>query len=224
MEDIGPRLSMYDVVLVQEDFAEPQLLRDGFALQHASNPYERSGALDVGDGLNRYSRLPFVDHRRAPWRTCHGIFDSAADCLARKGLEVATHLLATGVEVDVYNVHLDAGRASGDTAARSVQVDQLLAAIDHRSAGRAVVVAGDTNLRSPDRAALGRLARAGLIDACATVRCDEPERIDRVYYRGSDDLELVPVRWTRLAPFDDEHGRPLSDHDPIVVELQWRRR
>lgn len=74
--------------------------------------------------------------------------------------------LANGVEADFYNLHGDAGSEAGDTDARSAGVDQLLAYIQANSAGRAIVVAGDTNDRytNADRS-IDRLLDAGFADS-----------------------------------------------------------
>ena len=55
--------------------------------------------------------------------------------------------LANGVEVDIYNLHSDAGDEQGDKDARRADDNQLLTYIKANSAGRAVVIAGDLNDR-----------------------------------------------------------------------------
>ena len=211
---IGGKLNGYDLVLVQEDFAYPDELRKDVTLPHRSDP--GVAILGYGDGLSRFSRLPFVQHAREAWSSCHGLFDSGSDCLTTKGFEVATHELAPGVEVDVYNLHLDAGWDDEDRAARAKQVAQLLASIATRSKDRAVIVAGDTNLRSRrDQATLAELEKV-LTDACAATACAQPGRIDRVLVKDGKKVRLTPKTWRIEPGFDG-----LSDHAPIVVELDW---
>ena len=60
---------------------------------------------------------------------------------------VGRHELAPGVVIDVYNLHADAGGGAGDEAARAAQFVQLAAFMSGYSAGNAVIVAGDTNLK-----------------------------------------------------------------------------
>ncbi|MEQ8839396.1 MAG: endonuclease/exonuclease/phosphatase family protein [Acidimicrobiales bacterium] len=235
---IGPRLNDYDLVLVQESWLTPAETPDDQRTYHeilvdladhefesaslpaplGSDP-ERPSAL-LSDGLNRFSDYPFTPVERQRWTTCG---EASADCLSLKGFSVATTTLGDGLEVDVYNLHLDAGRA--DFEIRAENVAELTAHILEHSAGRAVIVAGDFNLhldRDPDAdqfAAL--LADAGLIDVCTALSCDEPNRIDKVLVRSTDGLEITPIEWrNESAVFTRDDGEPLSDHDPVVARLQ----
>jgi len=222
MPQIGPLLARYDLALIQEDFAYGGLLRQGVKLPFQTPAFERAGRFHFGDGLSQFAAFPFSALQREPWRACHGLVDSYFDCLTPKGFTSTRQRLAEGVELDVYNVHLDAGASSADRDAREAQVDQLLAAIAQRSAGRAILLAGDTNVRSqPDL--LARFERAsGLVDVCETLHCPEPRRIDRVFYRSSPALSFRPRKWSIDRRFVDAKGQPLSDHLAVAVELDWQ--
>lgn len=224
---ISPLLNAYDLVLLQEDFVFHEQLVARAEHPFKSAPYDGPpSVVGLSDGLHRLSALPFEDVAREAWEACHGTFDSHNDCLGRKGLSFARHEVAPGVAIDVYNVHMDAGGTPGDVRARQRQADQLLATIAEQSAGRAVVVAGDTNLhrtRPGDRRILDRLLRsAGLTDAGQ--RTGAPELIDRVLYRGSDELRLDVVDWRVPEGFHSPNGEPLSDHPPVAVRLAWSDR
>lgn len=221
---MGPLLSRYDLALVQEDFVYSGELRAGISLPFQSEPMRARGLLGVGDGLSRFSRFPFAAPRREPWNTCHGYFINRSDCLASKGFSATTHYVGRDAELDVYNLHMEAGRSPGDRRTRLAQVRQLLAALQEKSAGRAVIVAGDTNLKDRDKTALQHLLQAGgLRDACEVSDCpDVHEGIDKVLYRSSPSLELVPADWRVDDRFSDDRGNPLSDHPPIAVEFRWR--
>lgn len=215
---MGPLLDAYDLVLVQEDFAYQAELRAGVSLPHCSTG--SSGG--IGDGLSRFSRHPFREHERRAWTRCNGLFEEGCDCLAEKGFTVATHEPAPGVMLDVYNLHMDAGRTPRDVAARAEQVDQLVAAIAERSGTDAVIVAGDTNIWRVDEPSLERLlAGASLVDACRTLGCRRPHGIDRVLYRSSPAVHLEARRYWIAREFVDERGRPLSDHLPVAVEIAF---
>ncbi|MFZ5893875.1 MAG: endonuclease/exonuclease/phosphatase family protein [Myxococcota bacterium] len=219
---IGELLTDYDVVFVQEDFAYAAELRQRLKLPYGSAPFVRGGRLDFGDGLSQFARQPFVDHRRTTWRSCHGIVDSYFDCLTPKGFTFARQTLAPGVEVDVYNLHMDAGSSSGDAAAREAQIAQLSEAIAQLSPSAAVIVAGDTNIHARQRALLERFQKeTGLSDACDALNCAEPRRIDRVFYRSSRSVRLEARRWSIDHRFVDARKRPLSDHLAVAVELEW---
>ena len=222
---ISPLLNAYDIVVVQEDFYYHHLLVADVTHAYRSVPMVESPTLtNLGDGLNRFSVFPIEGHERVTWADCNGTIDCANDCLTPKGYSYARHQVGPGVLLAVYNLHMDAGSCGGDFTARGVQVDQLIADINTRSAGQAVVVAGDTNLsdgRSEDMVMLDRLmADAGLTDSCRALGCGS-EEIDRVLYRSSTTLSLEALAWAFADEFVDPSGHDLSDHPAIRVEMSW---
>ena len=221
---ISSLLNLYDVAVVQEDFAY-----HGVLAAHATHPYQTptlvpSEKVGIGDGLNEFSRLPFSHFERVTWSACNGKLSDGSDCFAPKGFTVATHELAPGVEVDLYNVHMDAGHSAGDVSARGAQSEQLLATLLKRSAGHAVIVAGDTNMnRESDQEMLvAFMKRAGLVDTCRTLNCDDLSRIDRVMYRDSPTLDLRAAKLTVDTRFVTHDGKDLSDHKAVGVVMEWR--
>jgi endonuclease/exonuclease/phosphatase family metal-dependent hydrolase len=222
MPRIGSLLRHYDLVLIQEDFTYGAELRSSVSLPFQSPAFVRAGRFHFGDGLSQFATREFSALQREPWRACHGIVDSYFDCLTPKGFISTRQRLAEGVELDVYNVHLDAGSSSADQRAREAQVEQLVEAIVHRSAGRPILLAGDTNLRAP-RDLLKRLEHAtGLLDVCEALHCPDAQRIDRVFYRSSPALTISPRKWRIDRRFTDAKGQPLSDHLAVAVELDWK--
>jgi len=222
MPRIGALLGRYDLALIQEDFAYGAQLRESVKLRFQSPAFVRAGRMHFGDGLSQFASEQFTALQREPWRVCHGVVDSYYDCLTPKGFASTRQRLAENTEIDVYNVHLDAGSSDADQRAREAQVDQLLEAILQRSLGRAILLAGDTNLRSQPEL-LARFQRAaGLTDVCAALHCPEPRRIDRVFYRSSPALTFSPRKWSIDRRFVDAKGQPLSDHLAVAVELEWK--
>jgi Endonuclease/Exonuclease/phosphatase family len=222
MAAVGERLASYDLALLQEDFAYGALLRETVALQYQSPPFVRGERWNFGDGLSQFSMLPFAPLTREPWRACHGIVDSYMDCLTPKGFTFTRQTLAMGVVVDVYNVHLDAGGGPGDRAAREAQIEQLITAIERHSKGKALLVAGDTNIRGRQSELLARLEReTGLSDVCSAAHCPDPQRIDRIFVRSSPQLTWQPRSWSIDKRFVDDQGAPLSDHLAVSAELDW---
>jgi endonuclease/exonuclease/phosphatase family metal-dependent hydrolase len=219
---VGGLLNKFDLALVQEDFAYPELLRQNLRLPYQSAPFVRGQQLHFGDGLSVFSKLPLGEVTRAGWATCHGVYDSYSDCLTPKGFAHSRVELAPGVLVDLYDAHLDAGGGSGDRRARARQLDQLVEAIEKRSAGRPLLLGGDFNLMGDELPAFRkRMGALGIVDSCDELRCPEPRRLDRVLSRGSAGLSLKAKSW-RLAPgFRDATGRALSDHEPVAVTLAW---
>jgi endonuclease/exonuclease/phosphatase family metal-dependent hydrolase len=214
---ISPKLNPYDLVVLQEDFSYHDELVSASTHAHQSTPMK--GGVDLGDGLNTLSRFAFTTFTRTKWTKCNGYVDSSNDCLTPKGFTRFVVNLGDGREIDFYDVHFDAGRGDGDYNARDKQVDQLVAVMTAQSKGRAVIVAGDTNMKASDEPVFLKLLKdAGLSCACRTLSCAEPERIDRVLYRSSATVALAPQKYV-VESWVDSQGEPLSDHEPVSVEF-----
>lgn len=248
---ISPLLNDYDLVLVQEDWLTPDpnptelvVYHDLLAAQ-ALHPYQsvplacpfgtdpgRPQAM-LSDGLNRFSQFEFGALTRVRWDGCFGGFDTsdggAADCLALKGFSVATHVLAPGVEVDVYNLHGEAGNTEQDQMLSAADFQQLATFVNEHSAGRAIILGGDTNLHNdpghPDEATWdGLQAATGLVDVCAVVDCGaDATIIDKFAFRSSDALTIEPLshHFEREKFVRPDDQAPLSDHDALAVRFRW---
>lgn len=239
---IGPLLNDYGLVLLQESWKTPEVnplaplrgyheileeasdhdYKSEAALQPFGTDPDRPTAL-LSDGLNRFSNYEFDEVQREAWATC---VDTASDCLAFKGFSVARTTFAEGLEVDVYNLHMEAGRSEADDEARSAGIDQLLDFMQDYSEERAVIVGGDFNLHTedePDASLFARLlAQAELDDVCERLDCDRPGSIDKFLFRSSDEVSLEARSWRAETDiFVSEGGEPLSDHDPIAVRFAF---
>ena len=224
MPEIGSLLNLYDVALVQEDFAYHDALNTRAKHTYRSPPLVPDAKVGIGDGLNVFSRLPFTRFERVSWRACNGRFSDGSDCLAPKGFTFEEEELTPGVSIDLYNLHMDSGDAERDVSARALQAEQLLSFIDRHSADHAVIVAGDTNMGRESESILERFMKvARLTDACRTLSCRWPNLIDRVMYRGSSELTLRATQFAIDDRFVREDGRNLSDHRAIGVVIQWTR-
>jgi endonuclease/exonuclease/phosphatase (EEP) superfamily protein YafD len=259
---ISPLLNEYDIVLTQEDFdwwqgvagtldfvnyhtrLRAQATHEYRTVQHpgpeAVGLDPTSRPLLVGDGLGVLSRLPFTGNTRVPWTECFGGFDTsdggAADCLAMKGFAMVTLTLTDGAEVDLYTLHAEAGGTAEDQRLQEQDFDELATFIEDNSAGRAIIIGGDTNLHTdsnhPDGSAGaddviwdGFLERTGLTDACAATDCPDTSSIDKIAYRSGQGVRLTATSHDMpRARFRSPAGEDLSDHPPVVVELTWKKR
>lgn len=219
---ISPRLNAFDIVLAQEDFYYQNDLKTA-----SEHPYYSGRSMEgiLGDGLARFSAFAFSKVVHVPWQKCYGTLGHANDCLTPKGFSYATHEIAPGVFIDIYNLHMDAGNSKGDMAAKDDEMDQLIRAMSEKSAGRAVIIGGDWNLSGKREAALKLLQRIldaeNLTDSCRFLECGE-ERIDRILFRGNDSLKIKPVEYqVELERFATKRGWPLSDHDAVSVTFEW---
>lgn len=184
-----------------------------------------------GDGLNRFANFPFGQVQEELWKDCSS--QDSNDCFTTKGFAVTSNEIAHGIVVDVYNLHMDAGGSDSDHIARANQVEQLLATINTRSVGRAVIIAGDTNIRvgrvpendeipSDDELLARLLEGAGVVDACEVVQVTTcAPHIDRVLYRSVAGVMLQAINWFVDQSFVDEEGNRLSDHPAIAVKFVW---
>ena len=263
---ISTHLDDYDVVMTQEDFDwwKPDGLASGadFVNYHdrlraeashefrtEQHPGPEAVGIDIeadrpnmelGDGLGVLSVHPISDTVRVPWTGCFGEFDSgASDCLAMKGFLVTRLELADGVEVDLYDLHGEAGGGPEDQALQADDYEQLAAYIQEHSAGRAIILGGDTNLHTDppgesahEDSADGEdleiwetfLEETGLTDACTATDCDEPGRIDKIAFRSDDGIELEATSHAfQTDVFVDEQGEDLSDHQALEVVFSWRQ-
>ncbi|OJD36704.1 endonuclease exonuclease phosphatase family protein [Diplodia corticola] len=235
---IGTKFSElgYDIIHVQEDFNYHATL-----YEYDTHPYRTatSGGVPFGSGLNTLSNFDWIDFERIKWATCSSA--SGADCLTPKGFTFMRAKVDEGVWIDVYNLHTDAGIEDDDEAARTANVKQVADHIDAYSAGNAVLVFGDTNsryTRVADNIALFT-TQNGLTDAWVELEhagtppseellCANPsttdacETVDKLFYRGSRLLSLSATDFSYASPdFLQANGSILSDHNPILVSLDW---
>jgi endonuclease/exonuclease/phosphatase family metal-dependent hydrolase len=233
---IGALLRGFDVVLLQEDFAHHEPLR-----QAASPPWIARGndsrfagswwcaILCPGSGLTLLSRLGEQGRTalaNVAYRTCAGWLGGANDCWATKGFQHARLALPGERLVHLVNTHLDAGSGAEDRAARASQLEQLTAWIEAEIGDDALVLGGDLNLdaaQADDRRLRDAFVeRLRLADSGARAAPGTPWRIlDYIFVRsgGGHEIEVLEA--------GEEHsfvhaGAPLSDHPALFARLRIR--
>ena len=242
---IGPLLNGYPLVLLQESWQTPpdnpfaplrcyhEILVAAadhrYKTVPATHPFltdpTRPSAL-LGDGLNVFSRFPLGETTRVAWATC---VDTASDCLAFKGFSMTPAELGDGLVLHIYDLHMEAGDSALDDDARAMGLAQLTTFIAERSRDVALLVGGDFNLHTDSEPAGTQFTRlqqdAGLTDACTALDCSEPGSIDKILVRSSAQLELRVERWrSERDVFVSSSAEPLSDHNPIAVDIAWNTR
>lgn len=192
--------------------------------------------LQLGDGINIFSRFELRDVVTVPWTDCFGSLDTsdggAADCAAMKGFRVATITLG-GQDVDVYSLHAEAGGTERDQELQVDNFKQLAAFIAEHSGDRPIILGGDTNLHTESTHADGSdgadtviwrdfLAETGLADTCAMMECAEVDSIDKIAFRNARNVEFTVESYEHVnADFLDDQGNDLSDHPPVAVRFTW---
>jgi hypothetical protein len=221
---ISPKLNPYDTVVVQKDFVYHDELVAKLTLPFQTESPRGTGHwYNLGDGLNAFSKFRITDVERGGWKKCYGYIGSRSDCLAPKGFMKFTMELAPGVLVDVYDIHMDAGRSAKDIETRNSQVAQLKSKLAATSANRAIIVGGDTSMRDSDEATLQTLLTgSGLTDACRAISCSEPGRVNRVMFRNSTKIRFTVKEWKAETSFVNARGEQLSDQEPVKVRFGWR--
>jgi endonuclease/exonuclease/phosphatase family metal-dependent hydrolase len=226
MPEISQRLNAYDVALVQESWSYFEALG-----AQATHPVvERNGGADTGlffqTGLATFARPRLRAVTRGSLGACAGWLDRANDCFADKGFLRVRLALENGAELDVWNLHLDAGDDGTDREARDVQLRRLATRVQALSGAGALVIAGDFNLdetNPADRTLLARLRdELSLSDSGARAAADGPfahKHIDFILYRSGAGVVLEPVAAGEAREFSDG-PTPLSDHPALFARLR----
>jgi myo-inositol-hexaphosphate 3-phosphohydrolase len=94
------------------------------------------------------------------------------------------------------------------------------------SAGRAVILGGDFNMRlrrSHDADNLNFLTtETGVGDACIALGVVDEEAIDKFFFRSNATVTLTPTYCQfESGLFVTPDGEPLSDHEPLAVGFTW---
>ena len=223
-EIISRLLNRFDIALLQEDFYFHKEI-----LKYSRHPYKskksKGGLFLTGDGLNRLSNFPFKNYYRKEWRKRYGILTNDSDVLAPKGFSFARHEIFPGVIIDIYNLHMDAGHGEGDSKARKAEAEQLIDNVKEGRTERAVIIAGDWNLkreRPEDLRILGELIKELKLKDVRTFLNAEEDRIDKVLFRNGNRVKFTPIRYiAEDSDFIDEDEKPLSDHTPVSVVFRW---
>ncbi|KAF5669940.1 endonuclease exonuclease phosphatase [Fusarium heterosporum] len=235
---IGTALSTqaYDIVHMQEDFNYHAYI---YATDNHPNRTPTSGGVPFGDGLNTVSNYPWTGLTRKKWNKCNL---NSGDCLTPKGFSFM-RININGAEIDLYNLHADAGSDQGDVDARTSGINQILEYVNANSNGRAVIVAGDTNDRWTNAGrSINKLTDAGFSDswvqlinggvyptAGATANpCSVPapnnkcEIVDKVFYRSGTSVKLTAKTFKYVPEaFVQPDGNILSDHNPVLVNFSY---
>ncbi|KAL6916816.1 hypothetical protein FSHL1_008511 [Fusarium sambucinum] len=226
----------FDIVHMQEDFNYHAYI---YATDNHPQRTPTSGGVPFGDGLNTVANYPWTAFSRKKWNKCNL---NSGDCLTPKGFSFMRMTIGQ-VEVDLYNLHADAGSDKGDVDARSAGIDQVLAYIKSNSDGRAVIIGGDTNDRWTNSGrSINKLTDAGFSDTwvqliqggqyptagasanpCKVPAADNKcEIVDKVFYRSGSTVKLSATSFNYVPQlFVQPDGNILSDHNPVLVDFTY---
>ena len=237
---ISPKLNDYDVVNCQEDFGYNDDLNS--QLKH---PYrtEFSGNVPFGNGLITFSMFPLYMFTKEKWTCTHGIIIDGADQMIPKGFTYASMELKPGIFIDIYNIHTDADCDEESLKCRRSNMAQLADYILKTSAGKAVLVFGDTNsryTREGDDFYESVILPCNLKDAWIqdVMEGEIPpkgesrmvddlgqkgEVVDKIWFRSGKNVEINASTFKLLmTEFTDDEGNQLSDHYPITSRIDYK--
>ena len=244
MPVIARRSCPFNIVLFQEDYTYHDLLRRNAAchkfIRQAPGATDTTGQRAFGLGLSNMSKLltggkvfgsglsVFTRHlvtrnEGISYGDCKGYLDHQQDCFSDKGAQLITVKFATGITLDLYNTHLDAGRAKEDQEVRQKQLARLARFVEEKSRNRPVIMAGDFNLnwRFPEM----RQSLEGFMHRLGLTRVGEAQNpknpVDHILFRKGGTIDLSVIR-AGLAPGFAVRGQSLSDHEPITATFRVR--
>ncbi|OUM58382.1 hypothetical protein PIROE2DRAFT_16369 [Piromyces sp. E2] len=237
---ISDKLNKYDIVNVQEDFAYNKELTSKLQFPYST---EFSGNVPFGDGLMTFSKFPLFTSTRVAWKDTYGFITNGADQMIPKGFCYSAVEIKPGYIIDIYNLHTDADTDEKSLAARRSNMAQLAEYINTRSAGKAVIVFGDTNsrfTREGDNFNESVLIPCNLKDAwvqnvmggIAPPKGDslmvdrlgqKGEVVDKIWFRSGKNIEINAATFELLqTEFTDSNGNQLSDHYPITARIDYK--
>jgi len=246
----GPYVGMASIVGLQEVFAGSyyNILTNPETVSYVYvTDKDNRGQFDTGDGLTILSDFEIENLVRTQWANCNGTIDEdGSDCDTPKGFTFTEVTLEPGATFHLYTLHADAGQELADQEARRANIAQLIAAINLNSPeGTAVIVLGDTNSRytrvgtdNIQDLLTGTgvhdvwvdLRRGGIVpeagpaidqDCETTPSTGNCEEVDKIFYRDGATLVFAPQTYQVLRQMFMGTMKPLSDHDPIVVEFDY---
>jgi endonuclease/exonuclease/phosphatase family metal-dependent hydrolase len=227
VEQIAPLLADYDVVGLQEDWMVENhdilVENTDFLTIDAFNEPSTDEKV-YGSGLSLLSNFTLLESTHIYYERCNGYTDSASDCFASKGIQ-STVLNIGGHQFTILNTHLEAGNGDVDDGIRIEQIETIVSLLEVTVGP--VILLGDFNLHpddDADLAVLQSLENQNMRQTCWEVDCSNPNHIDQVWIRSTENIDLDIDNWNAPAHFVDDQGVDLSDHPPIVVNICWTLR
>lgn len=237
-----------DIIAIQEDFNYDDILMDnlypqynygtwlgGFNLSKLFSstewftcfPFPRFKADGINVLFNKYIKV--MDEKIIRWKKSNGYFSHANDKLTHKGFRLYP-VTYNDVSIDIYIVHMDADfyhpencpDVSKDIKARKAQFKQLSEYIIKRNSNALTIIIGDTNSTIKYAWDVDNLNY--FIDSLKTKSNIYPELLEA---DNKEDVDKAIIVNNKLSAykincakcFFDTSYNGLSDHDPLVLEL-----
>ena len=191
-----------------------------------------------------------TDESWTAWTDVHGYTSDGADSLITKGFRYYLVTFESGLELDIYTVHMEAETTDTDNACRASQLSQLCdSIISYGNPTRPKLIMGDTNCRYTRDDICGLLidpleatgyytVKDAWVELCKsgkyptlgssslmveTLGYTRGEVVDKVLWVNPvDGGELAATSITFDADgYVDSDGEALGDHVPVAVTFEW---
>ena len=228
--EIGKLTQLYELSLLQEDFAHHKTLLKSLnrrsLVVRGKDSRSSLCLFCAGSGLTMISNLEeewHLDIHSEVFRSCSGWLGGLNDCFANKGFQLALLESPLGNRFFVVNTHLDAGRSSLDREARATQLKQITDRLRQEAAGEALIIAGDLNLdwEDPEDKSLleAFIKDLGLIHSGKRAQTDRKWPIlEYIFYRNGRTSTFEVLETGEDLAFQNDDG-PLSDHPALFIKL-----
>lgn len=228
--EIGKLTQLYELSLLQEDFAHHKTLRNSLSkrsLVVRANDSRSSLCLFCsGSGLTIISNLEkewHLENQSEVFDSCSGWLGGLNDCFANKGFQLLLIEAPLGHRFFVVNTHLDAGRNSLDREARATQLKQITDRVRQEASGEALIIAGDLNLdwEDPKDRSLLESFRKDLSLMHSGARAQTERKwpiLDYIFYRNGRTTTFEILEVGENLGFQNDDG-PLSDHPALFMNF-----
>lgn len=213
MPKIGVRLQGYDIVALQEVFVtERSYLERKMRAYYVARGTDGGGMRAPGSGIYTFAHAPIP---RVHFERWDGLV--IADAYSHKGFVAATVNIGDGLDIDVYNLHAQAG---GFPELRKKNYEQMAEYMKRNSfgSGRPIVALGDFNCEIGEPECKRLLEITGLKHVNP-----QPYGIDHIFYNENGSNWKISVVSFGTVFADKVDGRTLSDHDGFEAKLKFDR-
>jgi len=210
---IGEKLNAYDIIGLQEMFVgERSRIESALGKYFVGHGTDTGSALKFGSGVYTFSRWPISKIHYEEWRVSEG-----PDSLSHKGFVMVTTHLGGGLDMDVYNLHAQAG------GRRGLGVDnmkQLVEAMEFLSfgGGRPVLLIGDFNCEFWDFQCAEFVKNSS-----ADVVYRDQQGVDHIFYHENGSGWKIKVLDHKAVFTEKLGGRLVSDHNGFEVNFRFEK-
>lgn len=212
---IAHKLKKYDIIGLQEVFVEERrIIEDALGHYYLVHGTDTQGLKKVGSGIYTFSRWSITGSMFRMWRDAVD-----TDALSHKGFVAATTEISGDLSIDVYNLHMQAGKVNWRV--REKQHEQLHSAMKAYSMGqgRPIIIMGDFNCKKEYDGFMVRMSGYGFSHVMPGL-----DGVDHIFFHPNGSDWSISAGETRKV-FTQEVGDGLriSDHEAVETLLIFQK-